>query len=83
MALDLVTTSALLDLVVGALAGRLAVETLARSIPFYAALIMTAASRSRPHALDAKIVAAVNKHQRGNKGFGRRSDLGGEACIAI
>ncbi len=81
---DLVTTSALLDLISEQWLDRLAVETLARSIPLYAALSYDGRIEIGPsHALDAKIVAAVNKHQRGNKGFG--PDLGptaAGACIA-
>jgi hypothetical protein len=68
---DLVTTSALLDLVSEAWLDRLAVETLARSIPLYAALSYDGRIEMGPaHALDAAIVAAVNAHQRRDKGFG-------------
>jgi len=69
--LDLVTTSALLDLVSEAWLDRLAVETLARSIPIYAALSYDGRVEMSPsHPLDTAIVAAVNAHQRGDKGFG-------------
>ncbi len=68
---DLVTTSALLDLVSEPWLERLAVETLARKIPVYAALSYDGRIEiGPPHKLDAAIAAAVNKHQRGNKGFG-------------
>ncbi len=81
---DLVTTSALLDLVSEAWLDRLAVETLARGIPLYAALSYDGRIEIAPsHQRDAAIIAAVNKHQRGNKGFGPA--LGPEAakaCIA-
>ena len=69
--IDLVTTSALLDLVSEAWLDRLAVETLARSIPVYAALSYDGRIEISPsNPLDAAIVAAVNAHQRGDKGFG-------------
>jgi len=69
--LDIVTTSALLDLVSEAWLERLAVEIAARKTPLYAALSydgrieIAAADPS-----DAAIIAAVNVHQRTNKGFG-------------
>jgi SAM-dependent methyltransferase len=68
---DLVATSALLDLVSEAWLDRLAVEIAARAIPLYAALSYDgriALSPSDP--LDAAIAAAVNAHQRTDKGFG-------------
>jgi hypothetical protein len=69
--IDLVTTSALLDLVSEAWLDRLAVETSARSIPIYAALSYDGRIEISPsHMLDAAIVAAVNAHQRRDKGFG-------------
>jgi SAM-dependent methyltransferase len=69
--IDLVTTSALLDLVSEAWLDRLAVETLARSIPIYAALSYDGRiDISPPNSFDAAIVAAVNAHQHGDKGFG-------------
>jgi hypothetical protein len=68
---DLVTTSALLDLVSAAWLDRL-VALLARlSRPFYAALSYdgeVALSPECPH--DADVIAAVNRHQRTDKGFG-------------
>ncbi len=69
--IDLVTTSALLDLVSEPWLDRLAVETLARSIPIYAALSYDGRIEISPrHSFDAAIIAAVNAHQRGDKGFG-------------
>jgi len=68
---DLVTTSALLDLVSEPWLERLAVEIVARSIPFYAALSYDGRIEVSPtDPLDAAIVAAVNAHQRTDKGFG-------------
>ena len=68
---DVVTTSALLDLVSDEWLERFAVESAARRLPVYAALsydgriVMTPAD-----TMDEKIVAAVNAHQRTDKGFG-------------
>ncbi len=68
---DLVTTSALLDLVSKTWLDRLAVEIAARSIPLYAALSYDGRTGFTPSdPLDAAIVAAVNAHQRKDKGFG-------------
>jgi hypothetical protein len=68
---DLVTTSALLDLVSETWLDRLAVETAARGIPLYAALSYDGKIEFAPSdPLDAEIVAAVNAHQRTDKGFG-------------
>jgi hypothetical protein len=80
---DLVTTSALLDLVSAEWLDRLAVETLARNIPLYAALSYDGRIEMAPaHRLDAAIVEAVNKHQRGNKGFGPAlGPAAAKACI--
>jgi hypothetical protein len=70
-ALDLVTTSALLDLVSPAWLERFAVETAARRLPVYAALSYDGRAALDPvDPLDATIIAAVNRHQRRNKGFG-------------
>ncbi len=81
--IDLVTTSALLDLVSEAWLERLATEIAARRIPFYAALSYDGRAEFTPHdPLDSKIVAAVNAHQLTDKGFG--SALGpGAAGFAI
>jgi SAM-dependent methyltransferase len=70
-AVDLVTTSALLDLVSGEWLERLAVETAARRVPVYAALSYDGRAELDPFdELDARVVASVNAHQRRDKGFG-------------
>ena len=69
--LDLVTTSALLDLVSEQWLQRLAIETAARRLPIYAGLSYDGRAVLEPaDPLDARIVAAVNAHQRRDKGFG-------------
>lgn len=68
---DLVTTSALLDLVSGPWLERLAAEVAARKLPLYAALSYDGRVTFEPSdPFDAAIVAAVNVHQRRDKGFG-------------
>jgi len=68
---DLVATSALLDLVSETWLDRLVVEIAARSIPLYAALSYDGRIEFTPaDPLDAAIAAAVNAHQRTDKGFG-------------
>jgi methyltransferase family protein len=68
---DLVTTSALLDLVSERWLERLAVEIAARAIPFYAALSFDGTVDLAPRdPLDAAIIAAADAHQRTDKGFG-------------
>ena len=68
---DLVTTSALLDLVSDEWLERFAVEAAARRLPVYAALSYDGRIEMTPaDAMDGKIVAAVNAHQRTDKGFG-------------
>ena len=68
---DLVTASALLDLVSKTWLERLAVETAARSISLYATLSYDGRIELAPlDPLDASIVAAVNAHQCTDKGFG-------------
>jgi SAM-dependent methyltransferase len=69
--IDLVTTSALLDLVSDEWLSRLVVETAARRLPVYAALTYDGDVALDPvDPLDAAVVAAVNRHQLGDKGFG-------------
>jgi len=75
MALDgpveLVTTSALLDLVSHDWLDRLATEAAARRLPVYAALSYDGLATLDPvDPLDAAVIDAVNQHQRGDKGFG-------------
>lgn len=78
-AVDLVTTSALLDLVSDEWLERLAVELAARKLPFYAALSYDGRITFEPvDPFDAAIIAAVNDHQRSDKGFGPA--LGPEAA---
>jgi SAM-dependent methyltransferase len=81
---DLVTTSALLDLVSDEWLGRLAVEIAARRLPFYAALTYDGRIAFEPSdPLDASIVAAVNEHQHRDKGFGPAlGPTGGAAAIS-
>lgn len=68
---DLVTTSALLDLVSDEWLQRLVVETAARRLPVYAALSYDGRVELTPaESADAKIIAGVNAHQRTDKGFG-------------
>jgi hypothetical protein len=70
-AVDLVTTSALLDLVSEAWLERFVTEAAARHLPVYAALSYDGRAAFDPaDPLDEKIVAAVNVHQRSDKGFG-------------
>jgi len=78
-AIDLVTTSAFLDLVSKGWLDRLTTEIVARSIPFYAALTYDGRIDITPNdPADASIVAAINKHQATDKGFGLA--LGPEAA---
>ncbi len=78
---ELVTMSALLDLVSAAWLERLVTILALTGRPVYAALSydgrvrLTPASRS-----DAAVIAAVNRHQRGDKGFGPA--LGPQAATA-
>lgn len=69
--LDLVTTSALLDLVSPDWLERFVVEAAARRLPVYAALSYDGRASLDPvDPFDAAIIAAVNRHQRRDKGFG-------------
>ena len=78
--LDLVTTSALLDLVSAEWIERLAVEAAARRLPVYAALTYQGRATLDPaEPFDLEMLAAVNRHQRGDKGFGPA--LGPEAGL--
>jgi len=70
-AVDLVTTSALLDLVSDRWLERLAVEIAARKLPLYAALTYDGRLTLSPTDVsDAAILAAVGEHQRRDQGFG-------------
>ncbi len=78
---DLVTASALFDLVSDDWLGRLVVEVAARKVPLYAALTYDGRIElDPPEADDTAIVAAVNRHQRSDKGFGPA--LGPTAAMA-
>jgi hypothetical protein len=68
---DLVTTSALLDLVSAAWLDRLVLSLARLSRPFYAALSYDGTVVLSPqNRLDTEVIAAVNRHQRTDKGFG-------------
>jgi Methyltransferase domain len=68
---DLVTASALLDLVSEDWLERLVVEIAARNVPLYAALTYDGRIAFDPSDPgDAAIVTSVNSHQQGDKGFG-------------
>ncbi|WP_454915216.1 class I SAM-dependent methyltransferase [Xanthobacter sediminis] len=68
---DLVTAAALLDLVSREWLERLVAASARRRVALYAVLTYDGLARWRPEApLDACIVAAFNRHQRGDKGFG-------------
>ena len=70
-AADLITTSALLDLVSGDWLNRLAIGAAARRWPVYAALSYDGRAELTPaEPTDRRIVDAVNRHQRTDKGFG-------------
>jgi hypothetical protein len=70
-AVDLVTVSALLDLVSDDWLDRLAVAITARSIPLYAALSYDGRIEfAPPDPFDTAVATAVNAHQRTDKGFG-------------
>jgi hypothetical protein len=76
---DLVTASALLDLVSAEWLERLAVETAARRLALYAALTYNGRATLEPaEPFDLEMLAAVNRHQRRDKGFG--DALGPEAA---
>src|SRR5262249_23364284 len=69
--LDLVTTSALLDLVSPEWLDRLIIEVAARQLPVYAALSYDGRVGVEPEvAGDHALVAGFNRHQRTDKGFG-------------
>jgi hypothetical protein len=69
--LDLVACSALLDLVSAEWLERLVVEAAARRLPVYAALSYDGRAVLAPgDPFDAEMVAAFNRHQRRDKGFG-------------
>ena len=68
---DLITTSALLDLVSETWIDRLIDRVAARAVPVYAALSYDGRIELAPaHPLDEAVARAVNLHQRRDKGFG-------------
>ena len=68
---DLITTSALLDLVSKPWLDQLLCEIAARALPVYAALTYDGRTDLSPaDPLDAAVISAVNAHQRTDKGFG-------------
>jgi hypothetical protein len=68
---DLVTTSALLDLVSAEWLDRFATEAAARHLPVYAALTYDGRATLEPDdPMDRQVIDAVNLHQRSDKGFG-------------
>jgi hypothetical protein len=76
---ELVTTSALLDLVSPEWLDRLVTETAARRLPIYAALSYDGLATIEPtDTFDAAVIESVNRHQRRDKGFGPA--LGPEAA---
>jgi hypothetical protein len=79
--IDIVTTSALLDLVSHDWLDRFVTETAARHLPVYAALSYDGLATLEPvDPMDAAVIDAVNQHQRTDKGFGPA--LGPEAAAA-
>jgi hypothetical protein len=78
---DLVTTSALLDLVSNDWLNRLVVEIAARKLPVYAALSYDGRATLEPSdPADEGVIAGLNRHQRTDKGFGPA--LGSTAAAA-
>jgi hypothetical protein len=79
---DLVTSSALIDLVSAEWLERLAIETVVRSAPLYVALSYDGRIEFEPQdAADDIVVAAVNAHQHTDKGFGPA--LGPDAAATL
>lgn len=83
---DLVTTSAFLDLVSDRWLERLAIEAAARKLPFYAALTYDGRIALEPtDPDDDAIIAAVGVHQQRDQGFGPALGLsaGGRAIMRL
>jgi hypothetical protein len=69
--IDLITASALLDLVSANWLDRLLSEIVRRQLPFYTTLTYDGRAEIEPvDMLDATMIAAANTHQRTDKGFG-------------
>jgi hypothetical protein len=81
---DLVTASALLDLVSADWLDRLARATVTRRLLVYAALTYDGRVTFEPaDPFDSEMIRALNRHQRGDKGFGPAlGPTAGEAAIA-
>ena len=85
---DLVTAAALFDLVSEQWIGRFSAALAAARVPLYAVLDYDGTNAwSPPHAADAAMVAAFNRHQGTDKGFGsaagaRATDLLAERLAA-
>ena len=70
-AVDLVTATALFDLVSAEWLERFVIEAAARRLPVYAALTYDGGGALEPaDPFDQAVIAAVNHHQRSDKGFG-------------
>lgn len=68
---ELVTAAALLDLVSESWLERLVDRLASRKLPIYAVLNYDGEAEWQPaEALDGRVIAAFNRHQRGDKGFG-------------
>lgn len=79
--IDLVTASALLDLVSAAWLERFVLEAAARRLPVYAALSYDGrVAFDPPDPSDPAVIAAFNRHQHTDKGFGPA--LGAKAAEA-
>lgn len=82
---ELVTASALFDLVSRDWLERLVAGAARRRVPLYAVLNYDGIARWRPGTpLDARVIAAFNRHQRGDKGFGPAlGPMAGEAFAQL
>jgi SAM-dependent methyltransferase len=81
--IDLVTASALFDLVSAELIAALAAKVAAAGALFYAVLSYDGAqSWTPPHPLDARMRVAFNRHQSRDKGLGLASGSGAPASLA-
>lgn len=71
MGADLVTAAALFDLVSGPWLQQLVAACIEDRVPLYAVLNYDGIAEWSPRGpLDARVVSAFNRHQRGDKGFG-------------
>ncbi len=83
---DIVTASALFDLVSADWIGRFVPQIAGRGAAFYTVLIYNGEMRWSPdHELDERICRAFNEHQRADKGFGAAAgpDAGKQLCGAL